>query len=85
MAPNVSETFLRAGVDHVVNVLFLPSRSNVFTVKMIDRIEFQAFGAVSGHEVDGSAGGFEDVTGVRDSGAQGPTMASEYSHALGGI
>ena len=82
MTPNVGEPVLRPGVDYIVDILLLTSGSNVFTVKMIDRIEFQAFGAVSGHEVDGSAGGFEDMTGVRDSSTEGLAVAGEDTHAI---
>lgn len=85
MTPNVGKPILRPGVDHIVDILFLASGPNVFTVKMIDRIEFQALGAVAGHEVDSSAGGFEDVASVGDGTAKRFSVSSEDTHTLRSI
>lgn len=85
MTPDVGELLTWAGIYDVVDVLFLASGSNVFTVKMIDMIEFQALGAVSGHEADGAAGGFKNVLGVGDGLTQASPVSNKYSHGFGSI
>lgn len=85
MTPYVGKLFTRASINHVVDVLFLTAGPNVFTVKMIDMIEFQALGAVSGHEADGTAGGFEDMFSVSNRLSKGPAVSNEYPHTFSGV
>ena len=85
MTPDVGELLSWAGINHIMDVLLLASWANVFTVKMIDMIEFQALGAVSGHEADGAAGGFEDMLGIGNGLPKGFAVTGENSHTLGSI
>ena len=85
MTPYVGKLFTRASINHVMDILFLPSGPNVFTVKMIDMIEFQALGAVSGHEADGAASGFEYMFSVSNRLSKGPAVSNEYPHTFSGV
>ena len=82
MTPDICELLTRAGIYDVMDILFLSSGPNVFTVKMIDMIEFQALGAVSGHEADGAASGFEDMTSICNGLIECTSVSGEYAHTL---